>query len=319
MTEKPESTGEVSGWPHDPSLLRRASGVTSVPRALRGFARKKPLGAATAAVLVLMVLVALFAEVAATHDPVAQDIASRLRSPGRDFYFGTDGFGRDVFSRVVHGTRVSLSVAGISVIAGVAIGTLLGIASAYRGGKVDLAIQRLMDIILGFPFLVLAVMIVAALGTSVHSVIIAITLALIPQNVRLSWAIALSVKGETYVQAAQVAGASPVRIVLRHVLPNSAPPLVAHATSYFGVALLGEAALSFLGLGVPPPDPSWGRMIQEGARQHLEVAPWITLFPGLALSILVLSTAFWGDALRDILDPRLRSAPLLRQSQFATG
>ncbi|MBI2872022.1 MAG: ABC transporter permease [Chloroflexi bacterium] len=256
------------------------------------------------AVLVLLATVALFADVVATHDPLAQNVEQRLRPPGPGHYFGTDGFGRDIFSRVVHGARVSLFVGFLAVSMAAVSGTGIGMFSAYWGGKLDLLVQRVVDVLLGFPFLVLALMMVVALGPSSTSVAIGIALGLTPQVARLSRASALSIKEEEYVKAAMVIGASSYRIIWRHLLPNSGPPILAQVTGYFGTAVVAETTLSFLGLGVPPPFPSWGRMLQEGVRQYFEAAPWATVFPGLALSVSVLACALLGDAVRDLLDPR---------------
>ena len=276
---------------------RAASGVWA-------FARARPVAFVAILVLGSIVTMALLADAIATHDPVAQDVARRLRPPGPDGYFGTDGFGRDVFSRVVHGSRASLYVGllsvGIASVAGIGLGTL----SAYWSGPFDLVVQRAVDTLLGFPLLVLAIVMVVALGPSANSVVVAIALALAPQIARLSRASALYVKEELYMDAARVIGAPPHRVILRHLLPNSFPPVLAQVTGYFGAAVVAETALSFLGLGVPPPFPSWGRMLQEGSRQYFEAAPWATIFPGLLLSLTVLSSALLGDALRDLLDPR---------------
>ncbi len=276
-------------------------------KALSGFwvfAQARPLAALAMAALVSIVAAAVLAELIATIDPLAQDVGQRLMPPGPDHYFGTDGFGRDVFSRVVHGARVSLFVASAALSVASLAGICVGVSSAYRGGSFDLAVQRAVDVLLGFPFLVLALVVVVAMGSSPTSVAIAIALGLAPQVARLSRASALSIKEEAYVEAARVIGAGSYRIIWRHLLPNSFPPVLAQLTGYFGAALVAESALSFLGLGVPPPFPSWGRMLQEGARQYFEAAPWATVFPGLALSITVLAAAFLGDAVRDLLDPR---------------
>ena len=293
---------------HDPrDSQSQASPPGPLTKVLSGiwiFARARPLAALAVAALVLLATVALLADVVATHDPLAQDVAQRLRPPGLDHYFGTDGFGRDVFSRVVHGARASLFVGFLAVSMAAVAGICVGVSSAYWGGKLDLLVQRVVDVLLGFPLLVLALIMVVALGPSSTSVAIAVSLALAPQVARLSRASALSIKIETYMEAARVVGASPWRIIWRHLLPNSFPPILAQVTGYFGVAVVAETALSFLGLGVPPPDPSWGRMLQEGVRQYFEVAPWATVFPGLALSVTVLSSALLGDAVRDLLDPR---------------
>jgi peptide/nickel transport system permease protein len=256
-----------------------------------------------------LALVAAFAEQIATHDPLAQDIPNALLPPGADgHWFGADRFGRDVFSRVVYGARVSLYVGLVSVLVGTSIGVLLGVVSGYWGGRFDLLLQRFVDTLLAFPSLVLALILVAAVGPSVEGVIAAVVLAFTPQIVRLARSQALAVVGESYVMAAQAMGAGPVRIVLRHILPNSIAPVLVHATGFLEGAVVAEASLSFLGLGIPPPYPSWGRMLQEGAGAgYLEAAPWLVIFPGVALSLTVFAVAVLGDALRDVLDPRLRS------------
>ena len=276
------------------------------------FARNRPLAAASLTALLSMVIVAILADVIATHDPLVQDATQRLRPPGLPHYFGTDGFGRDIFSRVAHGARVSLFVGFVGVRSAALTGTCIGVSSAYWGGKLDLLVQSVVDVFLGFPFLVLALIMVVAMGPSSTSVAVAIALALAPQIARLSRASALSVKGETYVEAAAAIGASSYRVIWRHLLPNRFPPILAQITGYFGVAVVAETTLSFLGLGVPPPFPSWGRMLEEGVRQYFEVAPWATVFPGLALSLTVLSSALLGDAVRDLLDPRHASSERAR-------
>ena len=269
------------------------------------FVKAKPLGALGAVILLLMIASAVFADQIAARDPLLQDIPNRLRSPGSEFLFGTDRFGRDMFSRVIYGTRVSLYVGLISVAVSTAAGGLIGIASGYLGGKPDLLMQRVVDALMAFPTLVMALIIVAAFGSSISNVIIAIVVALTPRMVRISRAQALSVREELYIVASQSIGVKPFRVMIRHILPNSLAPIIVLATGYLAEAVIAEAALSFLGLGVPPPDPSWGRMLQEGAREYLERAPWLTIFPGIALSLAVFGFTLFGDALRDVLDPRL--------------
>ena len=269
------------------------------------FVKAKPLGALGAVILLLMIASAVFADQIAARDPLLQDIPNRLRSPGSEFLFGTDRFGRDMFSRVIYGTRVSLYVGLISVGVSTAAGGLIGIASGYLGGKPDLLMQRVVDALMAFPTLVMALIIVAAFGSSISNVIIAIVVALTPRMVRISRAQALSVREELYITASQSIGVKPFRVMIRHILPNSLAPIIVLATGYLAEAVIAEAALSFLGLGVPPPDPSWGRMLQEGAREYLERAPWLTIFPGIALSLAVFGFTLFGDALRDVLDPRL--------------
>ena len=269
------------------------------------FVKAKPLGALGAVILLLMIASAVFADQIAARDPLIQDIPNRLRSPGSEFLFGTDRFGRDMFSRVIYGTRVSLYVGLVSVAFSTAAGGLIGIASGYLGGKPDLLMQRVVDALMAFPTLVMALIIVAAFGSSISNVIIAIVVALTPRMVRISRAQALSVREELYIVASQSIGVKPFRVMIRHILPNSLAPIIVLATGYLAEAVIAEAALSFLGLGVPPPDPSWGRMLQEGAREYLEIAPWLTIFPGIALSLAVFGFTLFGDALRDVLDPRL--------------
>ena len=223
--------------------------LTEGLHAVWGFAWAQPLATVALVALVSIAALALLADVIATHDPLAQDVDQRLKPPGADHYFGTDGFGRDVFSRVIHGARVSLSVGFLSVIMAAAAGISIGTISAYRGGKLDLLVQRVVDVLLGFPFLVLALIMVVAMGSSLTSVTIAIALAQAPQVARLSRASALPIKEETYVEAARGIGTRDFRIIWRHVLPNSFPPVLAQVTGYFGAAVAAETALSFLGLG----------------------------------------------------------------------
>ena len=272
------------------------------------FALKYPLGAIGGATLLVIVFVAVFASQIAPYDPLFQDTPSRLQGPGIEFWFGTDSLGRDAFSRLVFGSRISLFVGLISVAIGTTTGTFLGVTSAYFGGWFDLQIQRVVDAFMGFPSLVLALVLVMALGGSLTNVTLAIAITLIPRMVRISRSSALSVKSEVYVLSAQALGCSSTRVVLRYIVPNSLAPVFVLATSYLGTAIVAEASLSFLGLGVPAPHPSWGGMLQFGARGYLEVAPWLAIFPGIALSLVVFSFSFLGDALRDALDPRLRSA-----------
>ena len=267
--------------PQPRKLIRFLGGIWSLTRA-------RPLAALSITALLLVISAALLADVVATHDPLVQDVSQRLKPPGAEHYFGTDGFGRDIFSRVVHGARVSLLVGFAAVVMAAVPGISIGALSAYWGGKPDLLIQRIIDVLLGFPILVLALIMAVALGPSTIAVAIAIALALAPQIARLARASVLSIKGDTYVEAARAVGAGPFRIIWRHLLPNSFPPVLAQVTGYFGAAVVAETALSFIGLGVPPPFPSWGRMLQEGARQYFEAAPWATIFPGLAAPIL-----FW--------------------------
>lgn len=259
------------------------------------------------AVLAAGLVAALFAGSLAPHDPLEHNLDHRLEPPSSSFLLGTDNFGRDVLSRVLHGARTSLLVGLASILVVAVLGTILGVGSAHLGGRTDLLGQRVVDALLAFPALVVVLVLVAAFGPSMGIVVVGIAIALTPQMTRLARAQALKAREQEYVAAAQAMGASGWRIMARHILPDSFPPVLVLATGYVGEAMVLEAALSFLGLGVPPPQPSWGRMIFEGAHLYLETAPWLTIFPGLALSILVLSFAFLGDALRDALDPHRSS------------
>ena len=267
------------------------------------FARARPLAAAAALGLLFVVLMAALAGVVASHGPLDQS-ARILEPPSAAHYFGTDGQGRDVFSRVVHGARASLFVGFLALGMAAASGVAVGVLSAYRGGALDLLAQRLVDLLLGFPFLVVALIMIVALEPSTTSVALAIALALAPQVARLSRAATLAAKEEGYVEAAKASGAGPLWIIWRHLLPNSFPPILAQLTGYLGTAVVAETALSYLRLGTPPPYPSWGRMLQEGVQQYFEAAPWATLFPGLALAITVFSAALLGDQMREIFGPR---------------
>ena len=301
MATNERSTDAIAARP-----VFKAPAVRSWTTKLARFARYKPLGAVGGAILLGMALVAVFAPYIATTGPTIQDADVRLFPPSSDNFFGTDHNGRDVFSRVVYGARISFYVGIMAVFIGSVSGTILGVSSGYAGGWFDLLIQRIVDALLGFPSIVLAMVLVVALGASLFNVTLAIGLVLIPRMTRLSRSSALSVKEEVYVTAAQAIGCSGLRIVGRHIVPNSLAPVFVLATGYLGTAIVSEASLSFLGLGIPPPAPSWGGMLQAAARGFMEAAPWLVLFPGAALSAAVFAFALFGDSLRDVLDPRLR-------------
>jgi peptide/nickel transport system permease protein len=248
-----------------------------------------------AVLLAVVFAAALLAPVISQYDPLDQDVERRLLPPSREHPFGTDGFGRDVLARVLHGGRVSVYVGITSVGLACAIGVAFGIGSAYGGGVIDLLSGRLTDVFLGFPNLVLALVIVVALGSSPTTVGLAIAAVLTPRVIRIARAGALAAMQEPYIDAARTIGAGGLRIVVRHLLPNSIRPVLDQVTGYFSTAIGTEAILSYLGLGVPPPYPSWGRMIQEGARLYFETAPWLVVFPGAALVITVVSFAIFAD------------------------
>jgi peptide/nickel transport system permease protein len=284
--------------------------VTSAPAvrdrrwdALRRAARARlaPFGAV---VLLVAIVAALTAPLLAPYDPHAQDLGRTLARPGRDHVLGTDNVGRDVLSRVIWGTRVSLLAGFVSIAIAATAGGLLGIAAGYAGGRVDGLLMRLMDALLSFPPLVLALALGAVLGAGLTGVLIALGVVYTPTFARLMRAQVLSVKARDYVEAARALGSPAWRIAWQHVLPNAATPMVVQASLSVAFAILAEASLSFLGLGVQPPDASWGSMINAG-RGYLQQAPWIVFGPGAALFVTVVGLSFVGDAIRDGLDPRL--------------
>ena len=257
--------------------------------------------------VVVMLLTAVFADILQTHDPIATDAAYTLGAPGAEHWLGTDHLGRDIYSRIVHGARVSLVVGVASTLLGSVLGGIIGLLSGYVGGKTDLVTQRILDILQGLPLLVLALVMSAALGPALHNVVIAISIPIIPRAARVIRSSVLSIREMQYVEAARSLGISHLRIAFRHILPNTIGPFIVLCTAQLGSAILVEATLSYLGLGVPEPYPSWGRMLSESAVEYVRRAPWLVIFPGLAISLVVFGTNLLGDALRDILDPRQRS------------
>ena len=275
---------------------------------LARFFRKKPLGAAGGVLMLAMALTAVFAEVLQTHDPIATDAAYTLGSPSAEHVFGTDHLGRDIYSRIVHGARVSLIVGLASTLLGSALGGIIGLLSGYIGGTTDLITQRVLDILQGLPLLVLAMVVSAALGPSIQNVIIAISVPIIPRAARVIRSSVLSIREMQYIEAARALGVRHLRIAFRHILPNTVGPFIVLCTAQLGSAILVEATLSFLSLGVPEPYPSWGRMLSVSATEYAQKAPHLVLFPGVAISLAVFGSNLLGDALRDVLDPRLRGA-----------
>lgn len=269
---------------------------------LRRF-RKNRLSALAALVVVLLFLVGIFAPWIALHEPTRQDYNRVLEPPSRTHWFGTDELGRCVFSRVVYGARISLVVSVLAVGLGASVGVSIGMISGYYGGMIDTLLGRLVDVQLSFPGILIAMLIAAALRAGVFSVVVAVGIYSIPTFSRLARGAALSVKQREYVEAARAAGAEEVTIIIRHVLLNSFGPILVYATLLLGSAILTAASLSFLGVGVPPPTPEWGAMINS-ARVHMRHAPHIVIFPGLAIFLTVLSFNILGDALRDTLDPK---------------
>jgi peptide/nickel transport system permease protein len=256
--------------------------------------------------MTLFVFAALFADLICSYSPLSVDSAHALAHPNLQHWMGTDSFGRDVWARIIHGARISLAVGIGSTTLGAVLGVIIGLASGYLSGWVDLIFQRITDVLQALPLLVLALVMTAALGPSLPNVIIAIAIPLIPIVARVIRANTLALREQPFVEAAKSIGMSETRIALRHVLPNTLAPLIVLATAQLGSTILTEASLSFLGLGIPEPYPSWGRMLSESAAEYVRTAPWLVIFPGVAISLAVFGTNLFGDALRDILDPRQR-------------
>jgi peptide/nickel transport system permease protein len=276
-------------------------------RAIVDFCRQRPLGAIGAAVVLLNLLVAVLANVIAPYDPLATDYGAMLAAPSRAHWLGTDAFGRDVLTRILYGSRTAMLVGFSCAFFGATVGAIIGVTSAYFGGKVDLLIQRVMDIFLSFPLIILALAVVAMLGTGLENVIAAITIPMIPRAALVARSSALAIREMPYVDAARAAGFRHGRIILRHMSPNVMAPYLIMLTAFLGQAILLEASLSFLGLGVSEPTPAWGLMLRGAAVQFAESAPWMAVFPGLAISLAVFAFNLFGDSLRDALDPRLRT------------
>jgi peptide/nickel transport system permease protein len=271
------------------------------------FARGRPLGATGAAIVLMMALAAALAPIVAPDDPLATDYGAMLAPPSMAHWLGTDAFGRDVLSRVIYGARTALTVGIVSALLGATLGAIIGVATAYLGGWVDLLVERVVDILLSFPLIIMALAVVATLGNGVENVVLAITIPMVPRCARVIRSSALAIRRTAYVDAARAAGYSRTRIILRHLLPNVMAPYLVMLTAFMGQAVLLEASLSFLGLGVAEPTPAWGLMLKGAAVDFAETAPWLALAPGVAISAAVFAFNLFGDALRDALDPRLRT------------
>jgi peptide/nickel transport system permease protein len=271
------------------------------------FARRRPLGAAGALVVVFLILLALAANLIAPYNPVAVDFGAMLTRPGAAHWLGTDAFGRDVLTRLIYGSRTALMVGFGAAVVGSTLGAILGVGSAFFGGRIDLYLQRFMDILIAFPLIILALAIVAILGNTIPNLITAITIPMIPRCALVIRATALSIREMPYVDAARTAGFSNARIIMRHMLPNVMAPYLIMLTAFLGQAILLESSLSFLGLGVQEPTAAWGLMLRGAAVDFAESAPWMAVFPGLAISLAVFAFNLFGDSLRDALDPKLRT------------
>ncbi len=284
---------------------RRSNLLTGVG----GFIRHQPVGAISLAVILIMLLASIFATWVAPYHPLDSDFMAILEAPSAAHLAGTDTFGRDVFSRLIHGARTALVIGITASLIGCTLGAILGASSAYFGGRIDTVIQRIVDLLLSFPLVVLALVIAAVIGRNIVwgidvGLIFAIAIPIVPQVSRVIRASALSIRSMAYVDAARVAGYSHTRIILRHMAPNLAAPFLIMVTAYIAQAILLEASLSFLGLGVVEPTPAWGLMLSGNATDYFMTAPWLIIFPGLAISIAVIAFNLFGDALRDWLDPK---------------
>ena len=268
--------------------------------------RRQPLGAGGLFIVLTMIFMALFADFLTSYDPVENAFESMHIAPGAEHFLGTDQFGRDILSRIIYGARTALFVGFVSAFVGSTLGLVLGVASAYFGGRFDLIFQRVMDIFLAFPLIILALAVVSILGTDIQYVIIAITIPFVPLCARVVRSNALAIREIPYIDAARALGYSHARIILRHMVPNVMAPYLIMVTAFVGQAILLEASLSYLGLGVQEPTPAWGLMLSGGAEEYAESAPWIAVFPGLAITLAVFGFNLFGDALRDVLDPKLR-------------
>lgn len=284
-----------------------AAARPSFGKALAGWVRHQPLGAVSAVGVVVMILIAVFAPQISPYDPVANHYEAMHAAPSAQFWLGTDQFGRDILSRVLWGARTALFIGFTSAIIGSTLGLVLGVMSAYFGGWFDLLFQRVMDVFLAFPLIIMALAVVAIFGTGTENVIIAIMIPFVPRCARVVRSSALAIREIPYVDAARALGYGHTRIILRHMVPNCMAPYLIMLTTFLGQAILLEASLSYLGLGVQEPTAAWGLMLQGGAEEYAESAPWIAIFPGLAITLAVFAFNLFGDSVRDSLDPKLRS------------
>jgi len=268
------------------------------------FLRKNWIGSIGAFFIIIIILIAVFAPLITTYTPTEMNLLDRNSPPSARFYFGTDRFGRDQFSRIIYGARVSLQVGLISVGIGVVTGLILGLIAGFYGGLFDTLIMRFMDLLLSFPSILLALVVITVLGPDLKNTMIAIGITYIPVFTRIVRGSVLSIKENEFVQAGQALGASDLRLISRHITPNIMAPVIVQASLALAGAILTEASLSFLGLGIQPPAPSWGSMLSE-SRRYMELAPWTIIFPALAIMITVISFNLLGDGLRDVLDPKV--------------
>lgn len=295
---------------HDAILVERQGlvsiGATTIlVRSLASFTRRYPVGAASGLVLIFVGVVAAAAPLIAPYDPLEAHFRSIRGAPSAQFLLGTDDIGRDVLSRIIFGSRISMLVAFAAVMLGDTFGAIWGLASGYMGGKFDLISQRFLELLLSFPTLILAMVLLLGLGAGIHTVIIAIAITRVPLVVRVIRSVALSTRGNDYVDAARAIGASDLRIMAKHIAPQCVASWLVLATTHLGTVIVLEASLSFLGVGIPPPAPSWGNMIGGSVTFSLKPLWWLVICPGVAITITVLAFNLFGDAIRDTFDPKL--------------
>ena len=286
------------------SVIRKRSQLSLIWHRLR----RNRLAMLGLALMSAILLLAVSADVIADYDTkvVGMNMAERLQTPSAKHWFGTDGYGRDVFARIIHGSRLSLSLSIISMLIAVAVGSMIGAISGYFGGRVDDVLMRLMDMLLAIPPMLMSISIVAALGRSMANLMLALALAYMPVFARVIRSSILSVKDQEFVEAARACGTSDARIILRHIIPNAVGPIIVQATLAMGSSILTISSLSFMGMGIQPPQPEWGTMLYEG-RDLIRTSPYLVIFPGAAIAVSVLSLNLLGDGLRDALDPRLKN------------
>src|SRR5579884_3890598 len=289
-----------------PILLSDLPSRKRFGRRIRDFVLRQPIGTIGIVIVVLFGFAGIFADWLAPYNPTSNDFAAMTEPPSWAHWLGTDQLGRDLLSRILFGARTAFVVGLSSALIGGITGLIVGVSSAYFGGRFDLWLQRVLDIVISFPLIIMALAVVSIFGTGVVNVIIAITIPLVPRCARVVRSSALAIREVPYVDAARALGFSHGRIILRHMVPNVVAPFLIMLTSFVGQAILAEASLSYLGLGVQEPTPAWGLMLQGGAEEYATTAPWIAVFPGLAIMLTVFGINLFGDALRDVLDPKLR-------------
>jgi peptide/nickel transport system permease protein len=298
--------------PKSKSMWKLSAGMQTLSKGLWRLVREKPLGAFGGMLVLVLMLCAIFAHWIAPYPYDETNVRQRLKPPGAQFYLGTDNLGRDVFSRIIYGARISVTVGFGAVTLSILLATIMGVTSGYFGGKVDVFVQRIVDAAMAFPVLVILLSIMAVLGPGLLNVILVLGIVPSANRSRIIRSATLATKENQYVEAARAVGASHLRIILCHILPNVMAPIIIVGTNALGAVILVEATLSFLGFGVPPPYPSWGEMLSGSGRSYMYKAPWMAIWPGVAISLAVFGFNMLGDALRDLLDPRLRGSQLMR-------